>query len=1428
MSFQIPQWTVLPTALLLCVTAVDSTPAARPKIAAGLRQSKSEAKTKTKKPPRLKPGEPIEREVSAGESHTYRLKMVVGLCAQVTVEQRGVDVALKLTGLNGEQLAEVNSKKSRDESESLLFIAEANGYYLLEVKASQGSGSQESGSQESGEDKDAAAPGAGRYRAEIIQRTPTEQDRSRISAERKTSEADLLRAANKPESLKQAAAIYQDAVKMWRAAGDLQREADALNALGATFSSLNDQRQARDQHKEALEIRRKLGDRAGEANALNSLGLAHNALREHQQAIGFYEQALAIRREAGDERRQASTLVNIGIALYSLRDFEKAFDRCSQGLALWRKLKDAKQEATTLWVIANIYEGWNKRQLALEYFAKVRDARRELKDKQGEADALFNLGAVSRDTGETRKALEYFEAVLPLWRELNNRGREASTLNFLGLLHGTLGDKERSLEFFNLALPLSRELKNQSLEATVLNNLGGLFNSMGDKRKAAEHIQQAVTLQQTANNKLGEASALTNVGVLHAGLGENVKAMEYYNLALPIWRSTGRRIEEGITLNNIAETYDRLGEKQQSLDFYAQALEIIRAVGARQNEAGILANTATAYSSLGEKQTAIDYYQQALAICRGVDLTTEANIYHLLGYLYYEIGDKQKALEYFNLSLPLHLKLSDKRGQANTLAAMGFVYRDLNELQKALEHLNQALPLHTEVGNRGGQSDTLTHLGIVYNDLGEREKSIANLEQALTLARAITDPHREAKTRYELSRIRMALGDLMEARTQIEETLLLVETIRSKVAGEHLRVAYFSTVQRYYDLYIELLMRMNEQRKGEGFDGMALQAAERARARSLLDLLAEARADIRSGVDPALLERERTLQTLLSGKAELQVRLRSDPRTQTEADSLGKEIQSLAAEYQEVRAKIRVASPRYAALTQPQPLTLAEIQKQVLDADTLLLVYSLGDERSFLWAVTPNSINSFSLEKRDRIEEAARKAHELLSKPRSSSAPEGEGRRLKHEARQGTEADATAVLNDLSRMLIAPAAALLGKRRLLIVAEGALQYVPFAALPAPVTEIRKDTGTGKLPDKATAKRGATTTAKRGDKATAKRGATTTAKRGATTTAKRGATTTAKRGDKGKSASRNPQVATRKPQPATRNPQPATRNPQPATRTPLIVNHEIVSLPSASTIAVLRRELEGRQVAPKTMALLADPVFEQDDERVKAISLPAEKPPSSAPPKVAEERLVKHLKTNSAEKQGLSRIARLPYTRQEAREISSLIPESERKESLDFEASLATATSSELSRYRFVHFATHGYLDSEQPELSALVLSLVDEKGTRQNGFLRTHEIFNLKLPAELVTLSACETGLGKEIRGEGLVGLTRGFMYAGAARVVVSLWALNDRATAELMARFYRKMLKDGLRPAAALRAAQVELSKSPQWQAPYFWAGFTLQGEWR
>jgi CHAT domain-containing protein len=279
-----------------------------------------------------------------------------------------------------------------------------------------------------------------------------------------------------------------------------------------------------------------------------------------------------------------------------------------------------------------------------------------------------------------------------------------------------------------------------------------------------------------------------------------------------------------------------------------------------------------------------------------------------------------------------------------------------------------------------------------------------------------------------------------------------------------------------------------------------------------------------------------------------------------------------------------------------------------------------------------------------------------------------------------------------------------------------------------------------------------------------------------------------------------------------------------------VNHEIISLPSASTLAILRRELAGRKPAPKQLAVIADPVFTRNDERFKSKTIKIEDRTTPETYTSANTRIIEHLSESEGATVSLGRLAipRLPFTRQEAERILAAAPAGANLKALDFRANRGTATETELGRYRYLHFATHGLLDSERPALSALVLSLVDESGAPQDGFLRAHEIYNLNLPAELVVLSACQTGLGKEIKGEGLVGLTRGFMYAGAARVVVSLWNVNDKATSELMAKFYRKMLKDRQRPAAALRAAQVEMLRSPQWQSPYFWAAFTLQGEWR
>ncbi|HMW01103.1 MAG TPA: CHAT domain-containing protein, partial [Acidobacteriota bacterium] len=153
---------------------------------------------------------------------------------------------------------------------------------------------------------------------------------------------------------------------------------------------------------------------------------------------------------------------------------------------------------------------------------------------------------------------------------------------------------------------------------------------------------------------------------------------------------------------------------------------------------------------------------------------------------------------------------------------------------------------------------------------------------------------------------------------------------------------------------------------------------------------------------------------------------------------------------------------------------------------------------------------------------------------------------------------------------------------------------------------------------------------------------------------------------------------------------------------------------------------------------------------------------------------------------------------------------------------------DLDQFRLLHIATHGFINSERPEFSGLIFSMFDQQGKTQNGFLLLPDVFNLKLNTDLVTLSACQSGLGKEIKGEGMVGLTQGFLYAGTSRVLVSLWYVSDQATAELMKHFYQGLLVEKLRPADALRQAQLRLRQHKKWSSPYYWAAFQLTGEWK
>jgi CHAT domain-containing protein len=696
-----------------------------------------------------------------------------------------------------------------------------------------------------------------------------------------------------------------------------------------------------------------------------------------------------------------------------------------------------------------------------------------------------------------------------------------------------------------------------------------------------------------------------------------------------------------------------------------------------------------------------------------------------IGIAYSHLGDNEKALDYYNQARTIQQQTGNKAQEAETLDKLGVLYSKQNQLEKALEYHQQALQLQRVSGNVRREGVSLSNLGHVYTVLGRAREALDYFNQSLSIFRRLGDLNNAATALEGRARAEQQLGNLSDARKSIEESLSLIETVRAQTGSQQYRASYLASRESAYEFLVDLLMQLHLREPGKGHDAEALQASEHGRARSLTEMLNEAHVDILEGVDAGLIEKERDIRRSLNAKAQRLIQLTATKGRPDDIAALNKEISALEDDYQQVQTAIRKASPVYAALMQPQALGLAGIQAQ-LNSNTVLLEYSLGDVQSYLWVVTPDSLKTYKLPGREQVEKLARQVYESLTARSVFNSLEGTAER------QTRIADADAQFRrasaELSRMILAPAAAQLGTRRLVVVADGALQYVPFAALSL-------------------------------DRA----------------------------------------------------------------MRPLIIDHEIASVPSISSLAVQRQSLANRKPAPNGLAVIADPVFSTADVRFTSINRAKAVPVNTA--SVGNDtRIIEHLSGGSG---GQLTIGRLPFTRQEADQILAVAPSESNLKAVDFRANRSVVTSGELGQYRYVHFATHGYVDTARAGLSAIVLSMIDEQGNAQDGFLRTHDIYNLKLPAELVVLSACETGLGKDVKGEGIEGLTRAFMYAGARRVVVSLWSVNDKATASLMQRLYTGMLRNNKTPAAALRAAQIEMLRTRQWQSPYFWAPFVMQGEW-
>jgi CHAT domain-containing protein/tetratricopeptide (TPR) repeat protein len=873
----------------------------------------------------------------------------------------------------------------------------------------------------------------------------------------------------------------------------------------------------------------------------------------------------------------------------------------------------------------------------------------------GKEDRLRAAAAASFTRAERLRQDGHFEEAASAYREAVQRAAALGDWRWLAEAEWRLGqalvgsgELHEGAAALESAASRFRGLSDGVSEARALNDLGGAWRKLGETQQALAAHQRALQLYRAAANLVGTATSLNNAGLALESLGDLEGAIQHYEESLALWRRLGERSAQAAPLENLGSLYSLVGHDQEALDLLTQALALL----ADEKDPG-----------------------------------KRASILIALGWEEYLSGQPEKALRRYQEALTLTVRSGDRMVEAAIWDRRGSALRVLHRYAEARASYLQALDRSRRAGSRLNEGHTLANLGWLDLETGDAVQARERLQRAVELLVRSGDPNGEVYARVGLSRAEREMGAFGPAREQAETAVRLVEQIRAALRGPVSRGQFLATRFDAYEELVSLLIDLDRREPGKGYVREALEIAEKARARNLLEEITG---------DPGASGSGAQRQALLAEVHAL------EERRQALADHNPRDPHLPGLDAQ-VRQRW-LDFDRLTALPNPQAglssLAAGEIQ-ELADSRTLLIVYQLAEPASFAWTVDRAGVEVHRLPGRASIEKLARRVVAGLS-----ASPE--------IAAQGSVSTA---LHELSQAVLTPLAPrLAGRPNLAILADGALHLVPFAALPEP---------------------------------------------------------------------------------------------HQGSEAPLVVQHEIAMIPSATVLRWQRRRLAGRPPAPGLLAALGDPIFSWQDERISKI----QSNPSA---------------TASREVAFPGPLPRLPYTAEEARTLAGLVPQGSALLALGPAASRELVLSGALRRYRILHFATHGFLDPILPERSGIVLSQLDEKGNRRSGFLSAPQVALLDLPAELAVLSGCETGLGREVRGEGLVGLTQAFFRAGTRRVVVSLWKVRDRSTAQLMTRFYRFLLIDRLSPAAALRAAQLSLRTEDPWRSPHFWAGFSLQGDWK
>ena len=875
------------------------------------------------------------------------------------------------------------------------------------------------------------------------------------------------------------------------------------------------------------------------------------------------------------------------------------------------------------------------------------------------------------------------------------------TLNLAARVYINRTESSNALPLATEALARSRDLEYRGGEAQSHFRFAEAYFELDKRKEAVASNNLALPIWQELQDKRGEGLSRVMQGDLLMMDNKPAEASVAFKTAEAIWREVGDPVELATALVDQNFLAIRQGQFQTALALLNEAQSLLVEAEAEPYLAAKIANSfGEIYEAYGQLDIALSYFRESVSLFRDVARDVKGTITSgiKVGRVQASMGNLESAREQIERDLAAAVETDNALTIGLCHENLGIVLSKAGSYQAArLEFLN-AISYFTISESQRPIARANVYLGETEHLLGNLAGAGKAYEKALRYFTSISDFTNEAALRFGLGKLAFQQGRLDQAEENLRRSIYLTEQLRENASSKDLRSSFLALVHDRYETYVEWLMTRYDRGRNQQYAVQAFEAAEAGRARALLDSLYGYQRELRQPSDPALVLEEEALQNKEQQLVDEKDRLLNRGGTEKDKFDVDQKLRDVRAQIETLEARIK-SSAKFKDLLRPNPLSYESIRRDITDSQTSLLSYSLGSEKSFAWVLTKDGLNTFELPSKKIIEDAANRLIKLVVVP------------AKNETEQ---TQLQTAIDDLTRLVIEPVSAKLQTSRLIVVADGILQYVPFQIL--------------------------------------------------------------------KTSARDQE--------------------------PMIASFDLVAAPSASALAIVKRERLQRQAGSKLLIGFGDAVFSAD---------------------YSPQPINSDTSSSDENSRGGSRFRNLPRLFNAKRELRAIgdLTGNDSAFYEEFDATRDKFLKADLKDYRIVHVVTHGVLNDQQPELSGLVLSMIDGEARPINGFVSLADIYKLNAPVDLVVLSACHTALGQNLRGEGLIGLTRGFMYAGASGVVASLWKVDDAVTAELMKHFYTNLLQRGMGPAAALRDAQNQIRAQEKWSAPYYWAGFVFQGDY-